>query len=380
MSDLDAQLRAALGTEFTLDRELGGGGMSRVFLAREVALDRLVVVKVHPYEMRGLATDRFRREIQTVAQLQHPNIVPVLTAGESDGLLYFVMPYVEGESLRVLLERERPLSVHQARAILHDVTRALAYAHSRGIVHRDIKPDNILLTGDAAMVSDFGVAKAISSAKSNPDSMLTAVGTSLGTPSYIAPEQAAGDANVDHRADLYALGVVAYEMLAGEPPFGNRSAQQLIVAHVVEAPPPLDRRRPDLPPWLTDRDAVSRERPRQPAGGRARAADGARRRGRPSGGSAATQVPAKTVGLGRRGPGRGDRGWGRCPGEAPAHARRSVGPDHVARGAPDSGDRRRRRLLRGRDDRRADLGVRQDSGTPGRFPDLGLRLQDQARR
>ncbi len=223
--------------------------MSRVFLARDVTLDRLVVVKVHPFESRGQGGERFRREIQVAAQLQHPNLVPVLSAGESDGLLYFIMPFVEGESLRALLDQEGPMAPARARIVLRDIARALAFAHANGIVHRDIKPDNVLMAGDAAMVTDFGVAKALSSAREAGPS-LTGIGMSLGTPSYIAPEQAAGDGDVDHRADLYAWGCVAFEVLAGSPPFAGRSAQQQIVAHLAEPAPALGPRCPDAPARL----------------------------------------------------------------------------------------------------------------------------------
>ncbi|MGE0439942.1 MAG: protein kinase [Gemmatimonadales bacterium] len=251
MTALERQLADALGAEYRIDRELGGGGMSRVFLATDVKLDRPVVVKVHPHGAHGVSGDRFRREIQVAAQLQHPNLVPVLDAGDADGLLYFVMPYVPGESLRTLLDREGAQPPARARVVLRDVARALAFAHEHGIVHRDIKPDNVLLAGDAAMVTDFGVAKALSSARV-ADTNLTGVGMSLGTPSYIAPEQAAGDDAVDHRADLYAWGCVAYEMLSGSPPFTGKTAQQLIVAHLTEPPAPLGPRCPDAPRRLVE--------------------------------------------------------------------------------------------------------------------------------
>lgn len=249
MATLEEHLGAALGAQYRIERELGGGGMSRVFLARDVSLDRPVVVKVHPHGSQGVTGDRFRREVQVAAQLQHPNLVPVLSAGDAQGLLYFIMPFVEGESLRALLDRDGPLPPARARTVLRDVARALDFAHDNGIVHRDIKPDNVLLAGDAAMVTDFGVAKALSSARA-ADENLTGVGMSLGTPSYIAPEQAAGDDNVDHRADLYAWGCVAYEVLAGAPPFTGRSAQQLIVAHIAEPAPALGPRAPDAPARL----------------------------------------------------------------------------------------------------------------------------------
>ena len=234
VSDQLDRLRAALGAQYSIDRELGGGGMSNVYLARDESLGRRVVIKVlQPNLAAGLSADRFRREVMVAAALQHPNIVPVLSAGEvpaggAMALPYFIMPYVEGESLRDRLVRG-PLSVRETVNVARDIGRALVFAHGRGIVHRDIKPGNILLSSGAAVVTDFGVAKALTlsrhGAASGPQAAppqlhtsLTAIGTSLGTPAYMAPEQAAADPNVDHRADLYALGVVFYQMLTGELP------------------------------------------------------------------------------------------------------------------------------------------------------------------
>ena len=248
-ADLRAQLQRTLGDSYTLEHELGGGGMSRVFVAREVSLDRLVVVKVLSPELAAaVSQERFRREIQFAARLQHPHIVPVLATGSSEGLPFYTMPYQAGESLRDRLTREGALPVRDTVAILRDVAQALAYAHTHGIVHRDIKPENILLTGGVAMVADFGVAKAIS--LSGSAASLTSVGMALGTPMYMAPEQGTGDPTSDQRADLYALGAVAYEMLTGGPLFPGRSAQKVLVAHAVEAPKPLIELRPDTPPAL----------------------------------------------------------------------------------------------------------------------------------
>jgi TolB-like protein/Flp pilus assembly protein TadD len=231
--------------------------MSTVFVARDNTLGRSVVVKVLPYELAAtVSVDRFKREIMLSAALQHPHIVPVLSAGETDGLPFFIMPFVEGESLRARLSRG-PLSVREAVSILKDVARALVYAHGRGIIHRDIKPDNILLSSGSATVTDFGVAKALSASReSNREATatrtgtITLVGTSIGTPAYMAPEQAAGDPNTDHRADLYALGIVGYEMLVGTPPFHGRAPQQLLAAQLTEAPPPIATRRYDVPEAL----------------------------------------------------------------------------------------------------------------------------------
>ncbi|MGI8842545.1 MAG: protein kinase domain-containing protein [Gemmatimonadaceae bacterium] len=243
------QLQCTLGVACTIERELGGGGMSRVFLARDEALERAVVVKVlSPDLAAGVSAERFTREIKLAAGLQQANIVPLLSAGETDGLPYYMMPFVDGLSLRARLERNGALPVGEAVSVLRDVTRALAYAHERGVVHRDIKPENILLSGDAAVVTDFGIAKALSASRTAaPGGTLTQVGTSIGTPAYMAPEQAAGDPDTDHRADLYALGCVAYEMLAGSAPFAGRPTHQLFAAHLTEIPGPLGATRPDVP-------------------------------------------------------------------------------------------------------------------------------------
>src|SRR5512147_261568 len=194
--------------------------MSRVFVADDTVLGRKVVVKVvAPDLAAGLNVERFRREIQLAAKLQHPHIVPVHAAGEADGLPYYTMPLVEGESLRARLARDGALPVAEAVSILRDVAKALAYAHAHGVVHRDIKPDNVLLAAHDALVTDFGVAKALSSARQESLApTITALGASLGTPAYMAPEQVAADPDTDHRADIYALGVMAYELLAGRPP------------------------------------------------------------------------------------------------------------------------------------------------------------------
>ena len=244
------RLQAALGSHYTLERELSGG-MSRVFVATEAALGRRVVVKVLPPERTfGVNVDRFHREIQVAAQLQHPHIVPILHAGEADGLLYYTMPFVAGESLRArMAARPGPLPTPEAVRVLRDVASGLAFAHGLGIVHRDIKPDNVLLAGDSATLADFGIAKALSAAAS-PDAALTTAGMTLGTPAYMAPEQATGDGSIDHRADLYSLGAMAYEILTGELPFIRATPQGVMVAHAIERPASLAARRPDLPPAL----------------------------------------------------------------------------------------------------------------------------------
>ena len=249
--DLRAQLELTLGDAYSLERELGGGGMSRVFVATEKALGRRVVVKVLPEDMVGqVSLERFKREIALAARLQHPHIVPLLTAGDSDGLPYFTMPLVEGESLRARLARHGELPLSEAIRLLREIASALAYAHDRGIVHRDIKPDNVLLSGGSAMITDFGVAKAISASSNSEGGNTTSMGVALGTPAYMSPEQASADPAVDHRADIYAFGVLAYELLTGQPPFAGRTPQGLLAAHVTEAPEAITRRRNTIPPAL----------------------------------------------------------------------------------------------------------------------------------
>jgi len=251
------ELQQTLGTTYTLERELGGGGMSRVFVAEERALGRKVVVKVLPPEIAaGVNVDRFKREIQMAARLQHPHIVPVLLAGEMAGVPFYSMPFVEGESLRARLQRTCALSITEAIGVLRDVAKALAYAHERGIVHRDIKPDNVLLSGGSATVADFGIAKAIAASRSETDTgglaTLTQIGTSLGTPAYMAPEQAAADPATNHRADIYALGCMAYELLAGRPPFIEKTPQRLLAAQMGQDPDPIKSMRLDTPDVLAD--------------------------------------------------------------------------------------------------------------------------------
>ena len=250
--DLRAQLQAHLGHAFTLERELGGGGMSRVFVANEVRLSRKVVVKVLSPELaQGLNAERFEREILLAASLQQANIVPVLAAGDLDGLPYFTMPFIEGESLRHRLG-DGGLPIADVVAILRDVTKALAYAHARNIVHRDIKPDNVLLSGGTAVVTDFGIAKALSASRTaGTGATLTSIGTSIGTPAYMAPEQVAGDPNLDHRVDLYALGCMAQELITGRAPFADRTPQKMLAAHLSESAVSVRTLRPDCPAALT---------------------------------------------------------------------------------------------------------------------------------
>lgn len=246
MAELVARLQTALGDAYTIERELGGGGMSRVFVAQERALGRKVVVKVLPPELAaGVSIDRFRREIQLAASLQHPHIVPLLAAGQAENLLYYTMPLIEGESLRAKLAREGGLPIPEAIRILREVVDALAYAHAHGVVHRDIKPDNVLISTNHAVVTDFGVAKAISEATG--EASLTSVGVALGTPAYMAPEQASADPHVDHRADIYSTGALAYEMLTGRPPFTGTTAAQILAAQVTKTPEPVAQHRSMVP-------------------------------------------------------------------------------------------------------------------------------------
>ncbi|MBS1241235.1 MAG: protein kinase [Gemmatimonadetes bacterium] len=247
MTEQTARLTAALADRYRIERELGAGGMATVYLAEDLKHHRPVAIKVlRPDLASAIGPGRFLREIEIAARLQHPHILAVYDSGEADGLLYYVMPFVEGESLGSRLAREGALAVPDAVRILGEVADALAYAHQRGLVHRDIKPDNILLSGQHALVADFGIARAVHDAGGD---RLTQTGMALGTPAYMAPEQAAGEA-VDHRADLYALGIVAYQTLAGELPFRGHTAQQLVAAHLTEVPEPITRFRPSLPPAL----------------------------------------------------------------------------------------------------------------------------------
>ena len=254
-SSLRDDLQAALGDTYTIERELPRGGMSRVFAAQEKALGRTVVIKVlSPELVAGLSAERFKREIALAARLQHPHIVPLLTSGQAAQSVYYTMPLVDGDSLRERMARERPMAIENVARILEEVASALDYAHELGIVHRDIKPENVMFFHDQAVVLDFGIGKAISAASVESDdpaaARITRSGTTLGTPTYIPPEQAAGDPSLDHRADIYALGVVAYEMLCGHPPFAGRNVAVVMSAHANQAPQPINQRRADVPPAM----------------------------------------------------------------------------------------------------------------------------------
>jgi eukaryotic-like serine/threonine-protein kinase len=249
MTDLPNQLAAALVDRYRLERELGRGGMATVYLAEDLKHHRKVALKVLRPELAAtLGPERFFREIEVAAKLQHPHILPLHDSGEAKGFLYYVMPFVDGQNLRGRLTRQGELPIHEAVKLLTQVADALAYAHAQGVVHRDIKPDNVLLSGRHALVTDFGVAKAVSEATGRQQ--LTTAGIALGTPAYMAPEQAAADPHLDERVDIYALGVMGYELLAGGPPFTGHSSAEVLAAHVTQQPEPVTARRPAVPAAL----------------------------------------------------------------------------------------------------------------------------------
>ncbi len=235
----------SLAARYTIQRELGSGGMATVFLGWDVKHKRQVAVKILKPELSvSLGAERFLREIETTANLRHPHIVPLYDSGEAHGALYYVMPFVEGESLRERLKRDGQLPLDDAIRIAREVAGALSYAHARGVVHRDIKPENILLESGHAVVTDFGIARAVREAGTES---LTGAGISLGTPAYMSPEQAAGEREVDGRTDLYSLGCVLYEMLGGQPPFTGPSTPSIIRQHLVAEPRPIATLRPAVP-------------------------------------------------------------------------------------------------------------------------------------
>jgi eukaryotic-like serine/threonine-protein kinase len=245
-----SRLTAALANRYRIGRELGKGGMATVYLAEDVKHHRQVAVKVLLPELaRAVGPDRFLREIDTTAQLQHPHILPLYDSGEADGFLYYVMPYVEGESLRDRLDREKQLPLDDALGIAREVADALSFAHSRGIVHRDVKPENILLASGHAVVADFGIARAVSEAGTE---RLTATGMAVGTPAYMSPEQASGESSLDGRSDLYSLACVLYEMLAGQPPFTGGTAATIVRQHLTAEARPISQLRPAVPPAIAD--------------------------------------------------------------------------------------------------------------------------------
>jgi len=237
----------ALSPRYVIERELGEGTTAIVFLARDTKHDRLVAIKVLKEELAtAISQDRFHREIEVVANLAHPHIMPLHDSGAAGTMLYFVMPHVEGETLKERLEREGRLSLVEAARITGEIADALQFAHSHGIIHRDVKPANIMLTGRHAMLSDFGIARLAGGA----DATLTGSGLSIGTPVYMSPEQVAGDETVDGRSDIYSLGCVLFEMVAGRPPFDDASRRAVLTHHIADKPPDLRSVRPDTPSEL----------------------------------------------------------------------------------------------------------------------------------
>lgn len=276
---LEATLQQALGTGFVVERELTHGGMSRVFIALDIELGRRVVYKVlRPELSADVDADRFRLEIRLLARLHHPNLVPVHAAGQQGGMLYFSMPYIEGESLRERLARETRLPIDDVLRLGEEIAGALDYAHRHNVIHRDIKPDNILLADGHAIVADFGVARAIDAAAGE---RITLTGVTLGTPAYMSPEQASGDQTIDARTDVYSLGCVLYEALSGTPPYTGPTAQSIIASRFTEPVPELSRWR-DGVPAVVER-VIRRALERDPAerwasaGALAHALDAARR-------------------------------------------------------------------------------------------------------
>jgi Tol biopolymer transport system component/tRNA A-37 threonylcarbamoyl transferase component Bud32 len=251
MTDVLDRLKSALSDRYAIERELGAGGMATVYLAVDLKHHRKVAVKVlRPDLAAALGPERFLQEIEIAAQLQHPNILALYDSGEADGFLYYVMPYIEGPSLRDKLAKEGELPIGDAVRILRDVVDALTHAHKHGVVHRDIKPDNVLLSERHALVTDFGVAKAVSEA--TRARKLTTEGVALGTPAYMSPEQAVADTHVDHRADIYAVGAVAYELLTGRAPFLGTTPQMILSAHIADTPEPVSKYRESVPPALEE--------------------------------------------------------------------------------------------------------------------------------
>jgi eukaryotic-like serine/threonine-protein kinase len=250
MSTVQEQLSASLAGRYRIERELGSGGMATVYLARDLRHDRLVALKVMKSEIVAtVGADRFVREIRTTAGLKHPHILPLFDSGDAGSALFYVMPYIDGESLRARIRRDGALPVGETVRILRDVADGLAYAHAQDVVHRDVKPDNVLLSGSHAFLADFGIARALESA-GPADQTMTATAVVAGTPVYMSPEQIAGQRHLDHRADVYAFGVMAYEMLAGVPPFEGTAAS-VLTAHLTGTPVPLSSRRRDIPPALS---------------------------------------------------------------------------------------------------------------------------------
>jgi eukaryotic-like serine/threonine-protein kinase len=249
-TELRSLVERALSVHYELDDEIGRGGMGVVYRAKDRRLKRTVAIKILPPELafRSEIKTRFLREAEMAAQLNHPNIVDIYAVDEAGGIVFFVMAYITGDNVAKLLHEHGALPIDQTRRILRDVADALAYAHERGVIHRDIKPDNILIDADSGrpMVTDFGIARAVSEGETR----LTATGIAIGTPTYMSPEQAAGERAIDGRSDLYSLGILGYQMLTGEPPFVANSTPAILVKHISERPTPIEQRRSDVPPDL----------------------------------------------------------------------------------------------------------------------------------
>jgi serine/threonine protein kinase/Flp pilus assembly protein TadD len=296
MSDVQTTLQSALKDRYTIEREVGRGGMATVYLAHDLRHNRPVALKVlHPQLALSIGSERFLREIQIAARLQHPHIVALYDSGQADELLYYVMPFIEGESLRQHLERTPQLSLEDAVRIARAVASALDYAHRQKIVHRDIKPENVMLHEGEAMVTDFGIAKAVTAAVAGS---LTQTGTAIGTPTYMSPEQAAGEPELDARSDVYSLGTMLYEMLGGTAPFVGPTVQSIITKIFTEPVPPLREQREDVPEWLNS--AVIKALEKSPAGRYATAAQFAQALTWPGGTSTppelrAGSAPAKSI-------------------------------------------------------------------------------------
>ena len=249
-ADLLAQLATSLTDRYQIDREIGRGGMATVFLARDVKHDRQVALKVLDPELGAvLGAERFLSEIKVTANLQHPNLLPLFDSGEAGGLLFYVMPYVEGETLRARLEREKQLPVDEAIRISVAVANALEYAHSQGVIHRDLKPENILMQAGQPVIADFGIALAVSKAGG---ARITQTGLSLGTPQYMSPEQATGDRVIDGRSDIYSLGAIAYELLTGEAPHTGTTAQAIIARLLTDRPRSIRSTRSAVPEYVEE--------------------------------------------------------------------------------------------------------------------------------
>jgi eukaryotic-like serine/threonine-protein kinase len=256
------RLKLALADRYTIERKIGSGGMADVYVAQDVRHNRQVAIKVMHHELAmRIGVGRFLREIETTAKLQNPHILPLFDSGHVEGMVYYVMPYVEGQSLRARLERETQLPVADALRIATEIASGVGYAHRHGVIHRDIKPDNVLFQDGQVVVADFGLA--LPQSEDGAQSRMTTSGVSVGTPHYMSPEQAAGDSNVDARTDIYALGVVLYEMLAGEPPFTGATTQAVFHRVMSEEPRPLSQHRKSIPPHVEA--AVARALEKVPA-------------------------------------------------------------------------------------------------------------------